>query len=76
MKVTEQQFPHAFSKIFGQEGIEQWVDAGVEVRDEKSEGSQQGTKVTGTLVAAGPVLPHLTCVEGEIAHCEGEDDDD
>lgn len=57
------QLPHAFPKVPREERIQERVDAGVEVSYEKRERSEQGAEVAASVVVAGPMLPHLTCVE-------------
>lgn len=76
MIFTEEQLLHAFPEVLWQESVEEGVYTGVEVGYQEGERCEERAKVAGTFVTAGPVLPHLAGVEGQVADGEGEDDHD
>lgn len=51
---AQQQFTHPFAEIATEEGVQQWIDARIEVRDEKREWREERIEVRVTLVRVGP----------------------
>lgn len=57
---TQQQLAHAFAKVAAQEGVQQRVDAGVEVRHQEGERCEECVEVGITLVVGGPGITNTS----------------
>lgn len=73
---AEQNFSHASSEVFRKEGVQEGVDSRVEVSGEERQRREEGAEIRVAVIAGRPVLPHLPCVEWQVAYGKGADDDD
>lgn len=51
---AQQQFAHSLAEIAAEEGVQQRIDARIEVRNEKGERREQSVEVRVALVRYGP----------------------